>query len=59
MEMNQSLHDIISTLPADFIEKVKTTEEVSQLIQMKKKLRNPNKIAVIDARIQNINYLVI
>ena len=59
MNTNQSLYDIMSELPEDFIKEVITTTDVTILMRMKKKLRNPNKITVIDARIQNINYLVI
>lgn len=57
--MEQSLSQIMDELPVDFIEKVKTTDNVPALLQMKWETTCPNKLAVIDARIQRINHLVL
>lgn len=46
-------------LPVDFIETIKATDSVPALMEMKWETTCPKKVAVIDARIQNINHLVI
>ncbi|UOB16593.1 hypothetical protein [Abyssalbus ytuae] len=58
MKDNRSLHDIIESLPNEFIEKIKSETDISVLTKMKKRLRNKDKIAVVEARIQNLNHLV-
>lgn len=56
--MQEALHDIIESLPIDFIEEVKACMDVSILLEMRFKTSCKNRVAVIDARIENINYLV-
>ncbi|WP_157681210.1 hypothetical protein [Maribacter dokdonensis] len=56
--MQDSLYNIIEELPLAFIEKVKATDDVATLLRMRKNTACYNRRAVIDARIENINYLV-
>lgn len=56
--MQQSLCQVMESLPQAFIEKIKETDSVPTLIKMKKGASD-DEILVIDARIQNLNHLVI
>lgn len=54
----KSLHQIIEELPQSLVEKIKKSNDVMELIAMKQKESDPNTRLVIEARIENINYLV-
>lgn len=54
----QSLHDIIQELPKDFIEEVMACDSVPRLREMRWETSDADKVAVIDARIANLQYLV-
>lgn len=56
--MKTSLTEIIEGLPVSFVEKVKQTDNVPELLKMRKNTNCKDRITLIDARISNINYLV-
>lgn len=55
---NQSIYDIMNELPATFINRVTQCEDVGQLRKMLLKYGCYNRRAVINARIENLNYLI-
>ena len=55
----QSLQQIIDELPQPFINKVMDETDTAILNKMLKNYRDKKKRVVIEARIQNINHLVI
>lgn len=55
---NQSLKQIIDELPKEFTEKVIAMDSVALLKELRWETTCKNKLALIDARIANINYLV-
>tara|TARA_R110002167_G_scaffold364968_1_gene588370 strand:+ start:23378 stop:23551 length:174 start_codon:yes stop_codon:yes gene_type:complete len=57
--MHQSLYDTMQNLPSSFIKEVIQCTDVSVLQQMMRETTCADRIAVIDARITKINYLVI
>ncbi len=56
--MEQSLHQIIQELPAEFVTKVTECTNVGELQKMKK-TASEKEILLIEARISRINFLVI
>ena len=57
--MKQSLVDIINTEEADFVQEVLQCDSVEILMKKLDKADTINRQAIIQARIQNINHLVI
>ncbi len=56
---NQTLQDLIENLPPDLCQKIMQTNDVSELVNLKKfYLKYPDTLTVIDARIQNLTHLV-
>ncbi|HEA19939.1 hypothetical protein LCGC14_1526370 [marine sediment metagenome] len=58
MKNMQSLHGIIESLPQEFTQEILNCDSVVRLMEIRWETTDPDKIAVIDARIENINYLV-
>ncbi|MDA0175875.1 hypothetical protein OOZ35_00350 [Mesoflavibacter profundi] len=57
---NQSLHSIIQNLPEHLRTDILEATDVSYLTSLKQSyLKDPDVIAVIDARIENLTYLVL
>lgn len=57
---NQSLHSIIQNLPEHLRTDILEATDVSYLTSLKQSyLKYPDVIAVIDARIENLTYLVL
>ena len=60
MNTNQTLQEIIDNLPYMLRQQIMTETDVANLNSLKKQYaKKPNIIAVINARIQNLNYLVV
>lgn len=56
---NQTLQQLIENLPPDLCQQIMQTNEVSELVNLKKfYLKYPDTLTVIDARIQNLTHLV-
>jgi len=56
---NQTLQQLIENLPPDLCQQIMQTNEVSELVNLKKVyLKYPDTLTVIDARIQNLTHLV-
>lgn len=56
--MHESIHHITQELPSAFVAKVLASDSVADLNKMLSKEVNGDKCALIQARIDNINYLV-
>ena len=56
--MQQSLQDIIESLPKEFVNKVLATDSVADLNDMLCLTEDDDETALIIARIANINHLV-
>lgn len=54
----QALHDIIEQLPQEFIETIKNCSDVARLREMRWETNCEKERAVINARIEHLNWLV-
>ena len=60
MNTNQSLQSIIDSIPHEVKHLIMETADVASLLKLQKKhSKNADIVTVIDARIANINYLVL
>lgn len=57
--MNQTLHDIIQKEDQAFISEIVRSENVPFLIEKLKKTKNEDRKAIIQARIENLNHLLV
>jgi hypothetical protein len=59
MRMMQTLNEIIKDLSVEYVTSVTVCDNVSALLAMKRDTCDVAKLALIEARIDRINYLVI
>ena len=56
---NQSLHDIMVNEDQNWLKTISESTDVAWLLKKQKQTRNANRKAIIKARIENIQYLVV